>query len=438
MELPRAWQAAPLHNVQLEFNAAHAAQPVVISTGGGAGEPDAAAAARERAAMLETRLAFKATTLMVFDKKTKERLSEWRGRQGENAAAQSALAASARAPAAKASTCGAGALGASWKPPSLGVSHGDASEGGAGARSPPGKARTQMLRFTQGRRSFRVVDAPGGGSPRAVAARGAPGLGLEEADLQLPTMPPLAPHAAPAQPSHAAMHASHAHALPAAGAGEAEVQEAAGLDGFVGREAFAQRREAALRQAQVRKKEAAFGRLLARRQRALAADRARLAQVELVRSAEARAEVARAAALPPAAPLAEAAARAAEEALRAKQADADAKRRSRDEAVRYISALQHRLENMVHSKSGFKLPALCQCQAAAAAAAAAAHAAQRPVNPSSLFMVDPFSPAASTAAAAPSASLGAPWEHCANNCRFYKNPQAYAKELADLFKSLDL
>ena len=34
--------------------------------------------------------------------------------------------------------------------------------------------------------------------------------------------------------------------------------------------------------------------------------------------------------------------------------------------------------------------------------------------------------------------LGPHWEGCANNCEFYKNPQAYARALQDLFLSLNL
>jgi len=79
-------------------------------------------------------------------------------------------------------------------------------------------------------------------------------------------------------------------------------------------------------------------------------------------------------------------------------------KKRREESLRFINALQHRLQVMVKNRNGnITLPALCGCH-----------------------------PLATDEGTKP------PWERCANNCIYYKNPHGYAKALADLFRSLDL
>mmetsp|Transcript_10324 Transcript_10324/g.20301 ORF Transcript_10324/g.20301 Transcript_10324/m.20301 type:complete len:619 (-) Transcript_10324:2200-4056(-) len=124
------------------------------------------------------------------------------------------------------------------------------------------------------------------------------------------------------------------------------------------------------------------------------------------------------------------------------ESTATQKRREKGESLRYIAALQRRLEDLAQGSKGVKLPALCSCAAARSAAknpSPFSNSSSRGANAFFHQQEDPtIAAAAATASSSTLGAASAPWEHCANNCVFYKNPQAYAKELADLFRSLEL
>lgn len=78
-----------------------------------------------------------------------------------------------------------------------------------------------------------------------------------------------------------------------------------------------------------------------------------------------------------------------------------AKKKSREESVRYITALEDRLRRKAEARN-IQLPNLCNCDHGKA------YRGTKPV-----------------------------WERCANDCVFHNNPQAYARALGDIFRSLE-
>lgn len=77
-----------------------------------------------------------------------------------------------------------------------------------------------------------------------------------------------------------------------------------------------------------------------------------------------------------------------------------AKQKAKDELFRSLRALESRLEAKAAAKN-IQVPKLCNCD----------HAKT-------------------------SHSTTPVWERCANNCKFFNNPQAYARALSDVFRSL--
>lgn len=77
-----------------------------------------------------------------------------------------------------------------------------------------------------------------------------------------------------------------------------------------------------------------------------------------------------------------------------------AQRRKAEEAQRFIDALRERAMERIRQRQ-VEIPPLCQCSPG--------------LNP-----------------------LAPHWDLCANNCVFYKNPEAYSRALADLFAALEL
>mmetsp|Transcript_645 Transcript_645/g.839 ORF Transcript_645/g.839 Transcript_645/m.839 type:complete len:400 (-) Transcript_645:3007-4206(-) len=94
-----------------------------------------------------------------------------------------------------------------------------------------------------------------------------------------------------------------------------------------------------------------------------------------------------------------------EKEMKENQQGALAEERLKREAIRYANALQDSLLDKIKTKQ-ITIPALCNC---------------KQNKKKGLFLTS--KPA---------------WESCANNCRFYNNPQEYARALSDISRSLDL
>jgi len=233
------------------------------------------------------------------------------------------------------------------------------------------KARKRMLRFTEGRRSFRMV--PGSPGKTTVAT---PSSNYRNGRKERKSL------------LDESIHSSN------------------GTDtSFRNLESLQSKEKLAKHQASVRKKQAAFDRLLARRRRAVLEHHRKTRQEQSILKEVRRKQDEEEEKKKKRLEIEAEEGKLEEEALSAKVARASTKKkREREESLRYIAALQRRLEDMAMSSRGITLPALCSCS-----------------KPSPKRV-----------------SSSAPWEKCANNCRFYKNPQAYAQELSDLFKSLQL
>ena len=76
-------------------------------------------------------------------------------------------------------------------------------------------------------------------------------------------------------------------------------------------------------------------------------------------------------------------------------------RRSKEESIRYIAALEDRLRSKAQAKN-IQVPSLCNCE-----------------HGKSYLSTKPV------------------WERCAKDCVFHEKPQAYARALGDIFRTLD-
>ncbi|GBG27942.1 Protein kinase, putative [Hondaea fermentalgiana] len=262
----------------------------------------------------------------------------------------------------------------------------------AESRSQTAAARQSLLAYTRGRRSFQIITQAGASSPHSQ------GLGNNSFGFGVGTSEPARPPAATRRPDTA----------------EANLDSS-----FQGLDTLESKKRIAERQRLVRQKEMAFSRLLARRRRAVL-EHKRKVKDEQERLFQARCErekldrIARTEAKLADSGISETSkARAGSGAAPASPTSSQAskKRRDKEESLRYIAALQRRLETVAEHSKGVKLPFLCSCAAARGS---------NGLSPQDGELTS------------------APWETCASNCRFHNNPQTYAKELVDLFRSLEL
>uniref|UniRef100_A0A7S2WS21 Uncharacterized protein n=1 Tax=Mucochytrium quahogii TaxID=96639 RepID=A0A7S2WS21_9STRA len=396
----------PIQNVQHEFNPAFKNIPAIVQVHSGRESNAATDAAELTATNAQLRRDLKGRELEEFQHVTKIRLARWNAENSVTAQGQGQQPD--RATREMAHSFGSESYarhsveGKENHRRNYAFSESAYSEMGSFdkslqlSRHESKQARSNLLKFTQGRRSFRVVS-----------------------------------DALPPSPSR---YSVRSHGVPRTARGQAKAKKfdiEAMLDvcgdpdtSFQDLETYQTKERIAQHQANVRKKEMAFARLLVRRRRALrehkknaqhekdslcSAHRGSVPSPE--RDLEQKAEEERR--------------QKSQEESEQRRAKATQKRREKDESLRYISALQHRLEEMTRSKSGVRFPVLCGCSRTTT------HIVRG--SSSALFSFEPDT-SDSNLAVVPSA----PWENCANNCIFYKNPHAYAKALADLFRSLQL
>jgi len=435
------WNDFPLKNVQHEFNPMHH-RPVLIKAYRGKEEGlSATDAALECESEAKERNETQAQVLAKFRRNTAKRLNVWRKRHsveqevGQPTSIQVPLNDSFAHNDEDDSNDSRSALG-------------NLSRSQRSASSDSAKARSNLLRFTQGRKSFRIVS--NNTSPPSPFAP-SPRFGLSDIDGS-PGSPPYVSHSESGSEVASPYNREENNSL------FDGLKTDAMSSSFIGREAFHCKERIASYQLQIRKRAAAFERLQARRQRAMLDMKAlqkRKAEVhaapldseavtsEVVQKENASQQQKAPKASPVSFDLAakQTGTMASESSIhgrsnsRSKNTKANptrkesqtelAKRRDREESLRYITALQHRLQDMVISKGGSRLPQLCAC--------AAARVRPQHGNVSSLFASEPVRNRGGD-----SIGGGAPWEQCANNCRFYCNPHLYARELADLFRSLQL
>mmetsp|Transcript_12758 Transcript_12758/g.32607 ORF Transcript_12758/g.32607 Transcript_12758/m.32607 type:complete len:427 (+) Transcript_12758:145-1425(+) len=408
----------PVQNAQLEFNPIVAPAPVLIIKAlapGNVAGPCAVDAAAAHQAAHDERRRLQAEALAEFQHKTQKRLRKWHCRelQASKGASDQKRGMHGRKPAYENPACAQQPVRDARAESNLAATSTQLGRSLASSRSESFKARSKMLRFTRGRKSFRVVSSE-------VAD-----CNDVENNATLPTCSAPSPRPRGRREQSGEKHGQVADTV-------SRTQAQSSDTCFLGLETLKSKELCAKRQAEVRKKEASFGRLLARRQRALEEHRrhnqlqekqwARTSQAALAGSEQQRqAESAGGIVFQPLTATAPSPPTSSPNES-GEGVERVARRRERDQALRYISALQHKLEDIVRSRGGTaRLPLLCTC-----------HAAQRRQRggAGAIFQLEE----------SPASPIGpaAPWERCANNCRFYHNPQAYARELGDLFRSLVL